>query len=695
MAVLASATITLSTMRDIKQVYKFYKLQSSTAAAPAKPTSISSIPPSGWSSTEPSYSSGSTNSLYITELTVFTDNTFSYTDVCLSSSYEAAKQAYNKAVTAGNTASSANSKIDNLKVGGRNLIADSKGPVTSSNYGFMDRDLADGIKLTPGETYTFTVNGHSTLSEADGNKYLVVFIYDTTWKNFNRAITIKEETDTTRSATFTFPEAAKDAVIRVTSYYFPKGTPRGGGSATVNWVKLEKGNKATDWTPAPEDVDASIEKKTAAFYQTSAPPTTDRKTGDVWFDTDDGNKMYYWNGSAWTLAQFGTNAIAKKAIKADRIDVDDLFAQTINAKGTISGMTIKASNADFSTSEGSLHINNSGIYTGSFSSQGYLVGMSLKDQRIISCGHSGMWNQAFNGASPLLYIPYQTNLGGAADSNGTGYDALATVRDHTGGGWTQGVYQGCYYMAYAGVDKISADTNGYDAYAKIYNNGNLCTTGDLWAGWFDGTREHQIGVSSKAGNLYIYSQGTSGGNVGLWAQNRGSLLTLGSNNSVTSAFTWNIATFNFQDWSGTYRRPIASATTAANQIAYMMTGSTYLSINAKWSGSSFASRKITVSSSDIRLKENVKDTEVKSALSVINKIKIHSFDWKDGGGHRKIGFVADEMELIDPYLAIGGGYTSDGQMDVKSVDTFYLEGYIVKAIQELSEELRRLKRRMR
>ncbi|WP_071146157.1 hypothetical protein [Bacteroides ihuae] len=34
------------------------------------------------------------------------------------------------------------------------------------------------------------------------------------------------------------------------------------GSVIVNvaWVKLEKGNKATDWTPAPEDVDANISK---------------------------------------------------------------------------------------------------------------------------------------------------------------------------------------------------------------------------------------------------------------------------------------------------------------------------------------------------------------------------------------------------------------------------------------------------
>jgi hypothetical protein len=31
------------------------------------------------------------------------------------------------------------------------------------------------------------------------------------------------------------------------------------GTVTANWVKLEKGNKSTDWTPAPEDVALGIE----------------------------------------------------------------------------------------------------------------------------------------------------------------------------------------------------------------------------------------------------------------------------------------------------------------------------------------------------------------------------------------------------------------------------------------------------
>ena len=104
MAVKAKAEITLSRIIDIESVTRYYLLQSSTASAPSKPTAN---PPGGnWKTTEPSYTSGSTNTLYFVDLTVMTNGTFSYSAVSKSSSYEAAKEAWNKANNAQNTADS-------------------------------------------------------------------------------------------------------------------------------------------------------------------------------------------------------------------------------------------------------------------------------------------------------------------------------------------------------------------------------------------------------------------------------------------------------------------------------------------------------------------------------------------------------------------------------------------------------------
>ena len=105
MAIKASATITLSAVRDLQSCTRYYLLQSSTSAKPAKPTAN---PPGGnWVTAEPSYTAGSTNSLYFCDLNVFSDGDYAYSDVSLSSSYEAAKEAYNKAVAAESTAEQA------------------------------------------------------------------------------------------------------------------------------------------------------------------------------------------------------------------------------------------------------------------------------------------------------------------------------------------------------------------------------------------------------------------------------------------------------------------------------------------------------------------------------------------------------------------------------------------------------------
>lgn len=98
MAIKAAGQITLSSVVDVAATYRYYLLQSSTAAIPTAPKAFP--PPTPWDDTEPTYTEGSTNSLYTVECTVFSDDSFLYSLVSLSSSYEAAKVAYNKATNA-------------------------------------------------------------------------------------------------------------------------------------------------------------------------------------------------------------------------------------------------------------------------------------------------------------------------------------------------------------------------------------------------------------------------------------------------------------------------------------------------------------------------------------------------------------------------------------------------------------------
>lgn len=159
------------------------------------------------------------------------------------------------------------------------------------------------------------------------------------------------------------------------------------------------------------------------------------------------------------------------------------------------------------------------------------------------------------------------------------------------------------------------------------------------------------------------------------------------------------------------RQPIASVTADTNRVAFLSSdyhangygagtehGSYRLGVKAQWGGSSYETHYIysNLAVSDIRLKENVKNSET-DALETVNRMKVRQFDWKErmGGWHQDIGFVADELEEIDPNLALGGGYDENGEMDIKQINSQYLLNYAIKAIQELSAKVDEQEKRIK
>ena len=72
---------------------RYYLLQSSTLAAPEKPSTYP--PPSTWATTEPIYSNSNNDSdtLYFVVCTVYTNGEFKYSDVLISSTYESIRNA--------------------------------------------------------------------------------------------------------------------------------------------------------------------------------------------------------------------------------------------------------------------------------------------------------------------------------------------------------------------------------------------------------------------------------------------------------------------------------------------------------------------------------------------------------------------------------------------------------------------------
>ncbi|MGH0881878.1 phage tail spike protein [Bacillus paranthracis] len=137
--------------------------------------------------------------------------------------------------------------VENTEISIRNLVPNSAIKQTSSDYGFGLRITT--IDLVAGETYILMGNGRVDQQTLDDGKYLVIYIYEPTWKYVSKNFTIKTLTDSTGYTLFTPTWTGK---YTVASYLSPTGGNRL-GKVTTNWVALYKGNVPMGWSPAPED----------------------------------------------------------------------------------------------------------------------------------------------------------------------------------------------------------------------------------------------------------------------------------------------------------------------------------------------------------------------------------------------------------------------------------------------------------
>lgn len=139
--------------------------------------------------------------------------------------------------------------IGNLVIGGRNILKDSNVKIFNSTEYMITSLYFGDEKPVDGEIYTISIKGSlastrtafgiynsggsislTSISEAhnEGGVYTKTF----TWKSTNGSTTVPN----------TF----------INIYQLPKSVA---DASSIEWVKLEKGNKATDWTPAPEDME--------------------------------------------------------------------------------------------------------------------------------------------------------------------------------------------------------------------------------------------------------------------------------------------------------------------------------------------------------------------------------------------------------------------------------------------------------
>ena len=104
--------------------------------------------------------------------------------------------------------------------------------------------------------------------------------------------------------------------------------------------------------------------------------------------------------------------------------------------------------------------------------------------------------------------------------------------------------------------------------------------------------------------------------------------------------------------------------------------------------------KANSSSSDKRLKTNIKPTKVR-ALDTLNNIEMVEFVWKKDGKFEKIGAIAQQVQKVEESFIVNDmddKQTYNDYLRIKYYDTI---PYLIKGIQELSTENQQLKSQLK
>ena len=172
------------------------------------------------------------------------------------------------------TAEELASKIASVKVGGRNLLRGSKGPFLPDRKpaNFDNAILYVGqtsIYMEQGQEYIISAKTDGTFTaHHDGNKEsdnVVLWIMDKDVRNYQIVSDLKTGT---RGTKITWNKPTGIYHLRVNAYHKE-------ATKSVWDVKIEKGNVATDWSPAPEDTDGLITEAKATFERTAQGLRTD------------------------------------------------------------------------------------------------------------------------------------------------------------------------------------------------------------------------------------------------------------------------------------------------------------------------------------------------------------------------------------------------------------------------------------
>jgi hypothetical protein len=570
-------------------------------------------------------------------------------------------------ITAAATTGYVTTAVNGIQIGGRNLILNSSFSNTLNQW-FYDSSIStiigSSLQMTNNASQTFSRTAQSVFNIEGSTQYTVsIYIKSLTagavcgiylWENDGKTANYCDNYhsfDTTGWQSFTIttqPDCTYIGVlIQLTT-----------ASSTVQFkqIKLEKGNKATDWTPAPEDVDAAIN---------SAITTA---------ETDAATKYLPINGNAASASKVN-NALSWNGYSSGSFDgsaassfiIPNNTNQLTNGAGFITSSASISGNAATATKlatartiwgqsfdgtgnvDGTLSLNANGADGGT----GGNACLKVTAINSLGCGH---WNYLASFLAPNavigehLFIPIGKSF---SKGNSAGFNFF---------------YQGDNNDAtFIGLEFYGIGTNF--ALTKAGNVG-IGTTSPAYKLDVAGTGRFQGDL--VIGNTIIHASGSNGGI-----------------NSIQPADDYIIGDCNIGGTMG-----LKSLNTASAGIGfYGSNGTNYGTLTASgsglaWTGNILATGGVTAyTTSDKRLKKNIRPVD---SLKVIRTLGgTYQFDYRKDNRH-SIGFIAQNVRNSELSDIVG---ELDGYLRINYLDT-RLISLALGASVELDDEVTRLKKKV-
>lgn len=261
------------------------------------------------------------------------------------------------------TADSANDKIDNLEIGGRNLllktseervvVGTGKSSEASNEYLYSEY----GSKSLHGEKYSVAAVSYDYVTDDATSGTIIVQSYNevaTNLSSINLSETIKsghfEEV-------FKIPDTWSNSTNAGVKFLLNNVT----GTVRFSNLKLELGNKPTDWSPAPEDVQSSLNssenKSNNALEQTSEVRSSLeilKNSIETLVTDENGQSLMTQTGNGWTFNMGAYQTIIDKVtsdITDVKGDVDEVNQLANNASQLANDVATKTAYINMSTDD--------------------------------------------------------------------------------------------------------------------------------------------------------------------------------------------------------------------------------------------------------------------------------------------------------------------------------------------------------